>query len=195
MSPNNKLNDFELLVLLKEGKESALDWIYKKYWKCLYENAYSVLKDGQACEDIIQEIFLKLWTKRETLEIKTSLSAYLHASVRYEVYRQLKSLHVREDIFDQIHERIQASRKYNDLEYKEFHSQICALVEQLPDKCRNVYKLSRESQLSHKEIALHLQISTKTVENHLTKALGFLRRSLGQVFTLELMTVLFIRWI
>jgi len=183
-------DDDHLLTLLKEGSEFALTNIYKKYWQRLYTSSNAILRDGQACEDIIQEIFLKLWLNRQDIQIRVSLSAYLFAAVRYEVYRQIKSGRVREDIFDHVCERIQAGPDYNDLEYKELNTKISEIVEQLPDKCRAVYKLSREQHLSHKQIAVQLNISTKTVENHLTKALNSLRFSLGQVLTLELMMLL-----
>jgi RNA polymerase sigma-70 factor (ECF subfamily) len=169
------------------------DWlanIYREYWQRLYTAAYAILKDAQACEDIIQEIFLKLWQNRHRIEITTSLSAYLYASVRYEVYRQIKAGRVREDLFDDIYERIQAGPDYGRIEYKELHSRINAIVEQLPEKCKAVYKLSREEHLSHKEIAAQLDISTKTVENHLTKALSLLRLSLRQVITIGIITQL-----
>ncbi len=177
-------------LALKSGQENALASIYKQYWQRLYHAAYAILKDPQACEDIIQEIFLTLWLQRERIEIKTSLSAYLYACVRYEVYRQIRAGRVREDIFDHLYERIQAGADYEQLEYKELYTQINAIVEQLPEKCKAVYKLSREQHLSHKQIAAQLNISTKTVENHLTKALSLLRLSLGQALTLELLAMI-----
>jgi len=184
-------DDEGLLTLLQEGHEYALARIYKKYWDRLYLSAHAILKDSQACEDIIQEIFLKLWLNREVISIETSLPAYLHASVRYAVFRQIRSGRVREDIFDHLYERIQAGSDYDNIEYKELAQQINDLVDRLPDKCRAVYKLSREQHLSHKEIALQMNISPKTVENHLTKALSFLRVSLGQVLTIELLCTFF----
>lgn len=184
-------DDEGLLTLLHEGHEYALARIYKKYWDRLYLSAHALLKDSQACEDIIQEIFLKLWLNREVISIETSLPAYLHASVRYAVFRQIRSGRVREDIFDHLYERIQAGSDYGNIEYKELAQQINDLVDRLPDKCRAVYKLSREQHLSHKEIALQMNISPKTVENHLTKALSFLRVSLGQVLTIELLYTFF----
>lgn len=190
MHQHNHCDDVELLSLITEGSQNALAMVYKKYWARLYKSAYALLKDAQACEDIIQEIFLKLWINRDTLQIKISLNAYLYASVRYEVYRQIKLGRVKEDIFDHIFERIQAGSDYNDLEYKELNWQISAIVDQLPDKCKTVYKLSREEHLSHKQIAEQLNISTKTVENHLTKALSFLRVSMGHALTLELVALL-----
>jgi RNA polymerase sigma-70 factor (family 1) len=182
--------DDNLLILLKTGDESALTYIYKKYWQRLYMSAHAILKDGQACEDIIQEIFLKVWLNRDQIQIRVSLPAYLFAAVRYEVYRQIKSGKVREDIFDHVCERIQAGPDYNDLEFKELNTKISEIIAQLPDKCRTVYKLSREEHLSHKQIAVQLNISPKTVENHLTKALSYLKLSLGQVLTLELMLLI-----
>lgn len=184
-------DDEGLMTLLKEGHEYALAGIYKKYWDKLYLSAHAILKNSQACEDIIQEIFLKLWLNRETIDIHTSLPAYLHASVRYAVYRQIRSGRVREDIFDHLYERIQAGADYDNIEYKELSMQISALVDRLPDKCRAVYKLSREQHLSHEQIAAQMNISPKTVENHLTKALSFLRISLGKVLTVELLSVIF----
>lgn len=183
-------DDLEVVRLLKEGQEMALEAIYRRYWQQLYDAANAILKDQAACEDIIQEVFLNLWLRRESLELHTSLGGYLFTSVRHEVFRQIRSGKVREDIFDHIVERIQAGPDYHDIEYRELRMQISLIVERLPEKCRAVYKLSREEHLSHKEIARQLNISTKTVENHLTKALSFLRLSLGQVLTIELLSFL-----
>lgn len=91
----------------------------------------------------------------------------------------MRAGNVREDIFDHVHERMATPSEYGNIEHKELLSQINSIVDNLSTKCKEVYKLSREEQLSHKEIASQLDISTKTVENHLTKALRQLRISLG----------------
>lgn len=187
MISNKPCSDQELLLLLRKGNESALTIIYSRYWQPLFISAYNFLKDKEACEDIIQEIFINIWNKRESIEYTVSLKAYLYASVRYEVYRQVKAGNVRANIFENITENMLTSTDHHILEHKELLSKINSIVAQLPEKCREVYHLSRVEQLSHKEIALKLNISTKTVENHLTKALRVLRTSLGDVLTIEIL--------
>lgn len=172
------LIDNQLIDRLKHDDDIALSIIYKKYWQMLYVSAYNILKDQQACEDIIQELFIKLWHNRHLVEINVSLKAYLYASIRYEVYRQIRSGTVRSDIYDNLQKRIQTPDTYYNIEYKELIDQINLVVNKLPEKCREVYKLSREEQLSHKQIAERLNISPKTVENQITKALRYLRTSL-----------------
>ncbi|ASU33096.1 RNA polymerase sigma-70 factor [Mucilaginibacter xinganensis] len=172
------LVDKQLIDRLKGDEAIALSIIYKKYWQSLYISAHNILKDQQACEDIIQELFIKLWNNRHTLEITVSLKAYLYASIRYEVYRQVRTGAVRGEIYDNLLERLETPGTYNDIEYKELIGQVSSVVNKLPEKCREVYKLSREEHLSHKQIAEQLNISTKTVENQITKALRYLRTSL-----------------
>lgn len=175
----NKRTDEDLLALIKNGHEHAWELVYRKYWQQLYGSALAVLKDQQMCEDIIQDIFMKLWSDRDRLQIKVSIPAYLQTCVRHEVYRKLRSGRVTEDIFDAVYEKIVAELDCNDIEYKEMNSQINTIVERLPEKCRLVYRLSREEYLSNKQISEKLNISIKTVENHMTKALCFLKTSMG----------------
>jgi RNA polymerase sigma-70 factor (family 1) len=179
------MSDMQLIGRLKADDEAALTMIYRRYWQSLFKAAYNILKDRQACEDIIQELFIKLWDCRAEVEIAISLKAYLYASVRYGVYRQIRSGSVNSEIFDDLIERLHTPATHNSIEHKELLLQINQVIDTLPEKCREVYKLSREECLSHKEIAVQLNISTKTVENHLTKALRQLRGSLGTAFILE----------
>lgn len=179
------MSDMQLIGLLKADDEAALSMIYRRYWASLFKAAYNTLKDRQACEDIIQELFIKLWDCRAEVEISISLKAYLYASVRYGVYRQIRTGSVKSEIFDDLIERLHTPATHNSIEHKELLLQINQVIDTLPEKCREVYKLSREECLSHKEIAMQLNISTKTVENHLTKALRQLRGSLGTAFILE----------
>jgi RNA polymerase sigma-70 factor (family 1) len=183
-------SDIELVVQLQLGNETALAAIYRKYWQQLYLSAYNVLKDKLACEDIIQELFIKLWNNRDNIEINVSLKAYLYAATRYEVYRQVKNGRVTADVFDRLYDYLQTPAEYENIEYKELMNRVSLVVNTLPDKCREVYKLSREDYLSHKQIASRLNISTKTVENHLTRALRQLRTSLGSFFLLQMVLLL-----
>ena len=191
MTATSTLTDIQLVDLLKEGDEHALAMMYDKYWEPLFRSAFSLLRDRPACEDLIQEVFIKIWDHRKTLEITLSLKSYLYAAMRYAVYRQIRSGSVREDIFDTIVERLQTPAVYGQLEHREMLSQINAIVATLPEKCREVYQLSRDERLSHKEIASRLGISTKTVENQIAKALRHLRSSLGNILTLEMMVYFF----
>ena len=180
--PNSELNSDILLVnRLRNGDESALTELYNKFWQLLFMSSYNVIKDKELCEDIIQDIFMNIWHNREKLEIHISLKGYMYACARYQVFNHLKKnkdkVHV--ELFDDLEKRFQHTTPETELMHEELVQQINLIIETLPDKCRIVYKLSREEQLSHKEIAERLDISTKTVENHITKALQVIRLSMG----------------
>jgi RNA polymerase sigma-70 factor (family 1) len=166
--------DTELLNRLRANDAEAFEKIYKKYWQNLYQTAFSILKDKQASEDIIQDLFIQLWNKRATISVTVSLNAYLTASIKHEVFRVIRKRIAEMDS----NEVIQADKNYNAqelIEYKEFLAHTQQLISKLSMKCQEVFVLSREDQFSHKEIAEQLKISSKTVENHIGKALGILK--------------------
>lgn len=171
-------NEEEVLLSLMKGDEKALKLIYLKYWQRLFISAYNVLKDKEVCEDIIQDIMIQLWNKRETLVITTSLSAYLFAATRYQVFHFIRKSHGRAQLLENLKERFSTNAPDLPLYAKDLQERINAAVEGLPEKCRNIYKLSREQNLSYTAIAYQLQISQKTVENQLSIALKKLRCAL-----------------
>ncbi|MBO9573921.1 MAG: RNA polymerase sigma-70 factor, partial [Chitinophagaceae bacterium] len=174
-----------VLNQLKTGDPDALTTVFNRYWEKLFISAYNILKDKAAAEDIVQDIFLSLWIKRETLEIKSSLEAYLQRSVRYQVFHFIKDRNVRDTVFKNIEERIwKQTITENSIYQKELQQRMNIIVDQLPDKCRQIYQLSREQNLSHKEIAERLDITTKTVENQITIAIRRIRASLGELLPL-----------
>lgn len=181
MSKSDLNSDIVLINRLRHGDESALTELYNKFWQSLFVSSYNVLKDRELCEDIIQDIFMNIWHNREKLEINISLKGYMYACARYQVFNQFKKnkdkIHV--ELFEDLDKRFQYSTPETQLMHEELLDQINSIVEALPEKCQLVYKLSREEQLSHKEIAERLDISTKTVENHITKALHVIRLSMG----------------
>ncbi|MEC3907095.1 RNA polymerase sigma-70 factor [Tamlana sp. 2201CG12-4] len=181
--------DDEIIQRLKSGDKKALTHLYDRYWKPLFISSYNLLKDKELCEEIIQDIFIDLWKKREDLKIRISLKSYLYACVRYKVFGEFrKKSIVRVELFENLNKRFQYATPETKMMHKELVEQIEYAVEMLPSKCKKVYKLSRDEQLSHKEIAEQLNISTKTVENHITNALRLLRTSLGNILSLEIIS-------
>ncbi|HVM89031.1 MAG TPA: RNA polymerase sigma-70 factor [Puia sp.] len=180
--PDFKVYDeHDLLLRLAAGDEKALEEIYHHLWQPLFISSYNILKNKAVCEDIVQEIFLQLWAKRETLLIRESLNAYMHTAVKYQVFRHIKNNPSDIELFENVEERIAEPSPETHFRQKEINQIVNTVVDNLPDKCRTIYKLSREYQLSHKEIANQLHISTKTVENQLTIALRKLRSSLNRL--------------
>lgn len=177
MSDQANQDNKALLQSLKEGDAAAFNTIYDLYWKKLYYVAHLKLQDQDAAEDIVQDVFLILWKKRTDLEIKC-LSTYLAAMVRYAIYRYLaasKGSRMRETVFHDEQD------KYFDAvgtaENKSALDRILKLSNQLPDQCRLVFQYSKLHDLSLSEVSKKLNISQKTVEAHLTKALKIIRHS------------------
>ncbi|RXK86504.1 RNA polymerase sigma-70 factor [Filimonas effusa] len=188
---DHTMTDKVLLDRLSGGDEGALNDIYLLYWEGLFLSAFNVLKDKAACEDILQDLFLQLWQKRNQIQINSSLSAYLYTAVRYNVFRHIRTGKVRNELFMHIDERVEGlvTEQMVAAEERELNQKVAQAVAALPEKCREVYILSREEELSHKEIASKLNISTKTVENQITIALKRVRSSLN---TLSIVVLLFL---
>ena len=182
---NTPNEDAELLAQLRESEHSALTEIYNKYWKYLYQSSFRILQDHEKCNDVIQEVFVNLWEIRSKLFIKLSLKSYLYAAVKYEVLRQLRKQVINDDILDFI-DTLEDNSNEELMEYKELQQQIDQIIEELPSRCQEVFKLSRLEHLTHKEIAEKLAISTKTVEYHIANALVYLRSQLGKTLSIEL---------
>lgn len=177
-------NDEPLLSRLRESDQNALQEIYLRYWKALFISAYNILKDKNACEDILQDVFLHLWHNRSSLLIHSSLQAYLYTAVRFQVLKTLRNSARRDILLHQFEASPTPVSPAENLEEKEILENIRTVVESLPPKCRRIYQLSREQFLSHKEIAAKLKISEKTVENQLSIALKKIRKALGQLSAL-----------
>lgn len=169
--------DDALVEMIRRDDAGAFEAVYNKYAAQLFHAAHAILKDREACEDIIQELFTDLWTKRHHLRI-LHLKAYLFAATRNNVLMTIRSGKVKVDI-SELEQLVEQSTAADVVTEKELLQCIDRNVAQLPQKCRTIFILSREQKLSHKEIASYLNISSKTVENQMTIALKRLRSSLG----------------
>jgi len=164
-----------LLELLAQGDEYAFTEIYDRFGKKLFAVAYSRLKEIQEAEDIVHDVFVSLWANRSKVEVK-SLENYLAVATKYTVFAKIKKKE-RQRLYNQasqqspVHElNIEAS-----LHYKYILEAVEKEIEKLPEKCKLIFRYSRNDRLSAKEIAKKLDISPKTVENQLNKALKQLK--------------------
>jgi len=174
-------SDNELLSLLKEGDRNAFTTLYNRYWDKLYAVAYNRLADEYEAEEAVQNIFLDLWKRKETITLTHTLSTYLSAAIKYHVFTRLAQIRREKIRAEQLKigaiEGIETTAEW--LSEKELKRQLEQGINALPEKCKLVFLLSREQNLTNKQIAEELNISEKTVEGHITKALNNLRGSLS----------------
>ncbi|TCQ98905.1 RNA polymerase sigma factor [Sphingobacterium sp. JUb20] len=177
--------DHELISLLKSGEESAITLIYEKFWKRLFLSAYSILKEKDQAQDIVQEVLLQLWIRRDKVEIE-KLGAYLQTATRYKVLTYIRSADSRKVfIDDQDLELLAGVEQLNDkLHVNDINILLEKEVLSLPERCRQVFILSRHEFLTNKEIAERLGITVKAVESQITIALRRIRGTLSDFFLL-----------
>jgi len=175
--------DNELLREMAQGNETAFTEIYHQYWKLLFSVAANKLNNLADAEEVVQDVFADLWKRRAEIDIRQSLKSYLAAAVKFQVYSLLYKRH-RQRAFEQSLQQDTSATSHVEEQYnlKVLQEKLQQTAAQLPERCRLVYELSRDAGLSNKEIAQSLDISEKTVENQMTKALKSLRTSLKAFF-------------
>lgn len=180
-----KRTDEALWSLVVRGEQLAFQAIYQKYAKKLYAIAYSRIQSREVTEEIVQNVFIALWEKRAHLTIK-NLSSYLAAAVKHDVFDYYRATRVRQQHAYQV--KLQGEPTENTTErifsFDELHAAMQEEVDKLPERCRLIFKMSREEACSVKEIASRLNISPKTVDNQVNKAVTTLRLQLADFLCL-----------
>jgi len=172
--------DKEILELLPVNGDQAMKLMFKKYYTFLTRVLIRVIKNENTVEDLAQDVFLDVWRKRDTINIKTSLKAYLRRAAVNKALNYIRDRKIRWEDEENHPEMISKLVGANQLlEAEELQTLIDQSIDQLPDRCRLVFSLSRFEDMTYQEIADKLEISKKTVENQVSKALKLLRISLG----------------
>jgi RNA polymerase sigma-70 factor (family 1) len=179
MRTSNLLTDDQFTKLLQQGDRNAFTEIYNKYWKKLLAIAYNHTKNKTAAEEITQEVFISLWNRRESIQIKT-LANYLATAAKFAIFKQIQRQRRQREIEASGYNYKPFSMDESAIDALFLQDYIDGIVNELPEKCRLVFKYSREAGLSIPEISREMNIAEKTVESHLTKALKVLRLKLRQ---------------
>lgn len=184
--------DKELLQQIAEDNSEAFALLYRRYWEELFVTAARVLREKDQAGDVVQDVFLSLWNRRHELKIEGSLAAYLHTCIRYKAIQYIEKNITRRDylalLVDVSVNCIPPNAEIN-LQLVELQKIISNVVIKMPPKMQQVYRLSRQEQLSHKEIAEQLCVSVETVKKHIQHALQLIKTALK--YTSILISILF----
>ncbi|MEQ6120857.1 RNA polymerase sigma-70 factor [Reichenbachiella sp. MALMAid0571] len=175
----NTLTDIELMRLLQNGEEAFLE-VYKRYWDKLYIYAHNLLDDKQICEDVIQDVFVDFWAKKDKVLI-SNLSHYLYQSVKFKIFNVFRNGKIAKKHIDRINVIKFVNNTEESLNFKELEHSLHNLLSQLPDRCREIFYASRYENLSHQEISKKFNITNQTVKNQVSKALRHLRDSFDSI--------------
>nr|WP_319998712.1 RNA polymerase sigma-70 factor [uncultured Draconibacterium sp.] len=179
----------KILSALAQDDEASLEKLFNHYYPRLFNFSKSILKLEDGIDDILQEVFVKIWKNRKNINSAATFNSYIFIITRNlllnELRRQLSFQNTKEEV-----KRLSLANEYSlseQIDYQELKEKIDAFVEELPDRQKEVFLLSRSEGLSHKEIAEKLGIKPKTVEYHITLAVRCLKEKITGIGILSLL--------
>jgi RNA polymerase sigma-70 factor (family 1) len=186
MSAYSSFSDAELAAFFKEGNRHAFAEIFERYNDVLFAHAYNKLRNKEEARDIVQDVFVRFWNKREQIELKSNLSGYLYVMVRNSIFSLISHKNVvtyYATSFNQFKYEAEAITDHLVRE-KQLAAIIAAEIAALPPRMREVFELSRKENLSNRQIAERLGLSEFTVADQIKKALRVLRLRIGLVLVI-----------
>lgn len=176
-----------VINLIKEGNGQAFEKIFREYFKSLHAYAYTFMKDDEQSEEIVQNVFCRIWEKRDLLNPDGSIKAYLYRAVHNESVNYLKHQKTRADFKVHYNNDEQTTSEASEkVMIAELDGHIQQALNELPQQCRIIFQMSRFENLKYREIADQLNLSVKTVENQMGKALKVLRTKLAEFLPIVL---------
>jgi len=162
-------SDQDIVHRLQKSDQSALKYLFDVYYKDLVAHAVRIVINRGIAEETVQDVFIGLWTNRNDFILKKTFHAYLFTAVRNRSINYLKSLYGRTRFgdLDLVDQNLQIHSAEENLSLVELKEEIYRGIQQLPPKCKIIFILSRNSELSVDEIALRLNISKKTVQTQI----------------------------
>lgn len=178
------MDNNELIAQFVAGDLTTFEMVFRDYYTPLVQYGNTILKDYDETEDVVQQVFVSVWEKRSLADIHTSVRAMLYKAVHNACLNRLRHRKVRAAHADEYHATHTSSESADLLQAKELDQKIQQAVEQLPEQCAKIFKMSRFEQLRYQEIADKMGLSVKTVENQMGKALKIIRGELSEYLPL-----------
>jgi len=184
--------DKETILRFKEGDPEAFDAIYRIHSKKLYYFALGLVKDQEIAKDLVQEVFLNLWEKRDQVNADLNFDNYLFTIAYNAIRKFFRNISLENKVLSHLQRKSPGVIESADgtVIYNELYDLASRSIDSLPPRCKAVYKLSKQEGLKIKEIAGKLNISPRTAENHLAKALKYLKEELLETSFLALLVYL-----
>jgi RNA polymerase sigma-70 factor (ECF subfamily) len=172
--------------------EAEFEALFKAHFRELHAYAYSLINDWDNAEELVQGLFLKLWERNDWTGIHTSVKSYLYKSVYHESLNLIrhKKVHLRYQALTIPTMENQTGDAAEKLKLSEVETHLAKALNKLPEKCRAIFHLSRFEELKYQQIADQLNISIKTVETHMVKALKILRKEMAEFLPVTLFLLL-----
>lgn len=176
----------EVFLEIKSGQVPAFEMLFKTYYQSLCRYATTYLKDPDEAEEIVQAAFIGIWEKRASISIETSIKSYLYRTVRNSCLNELKHEQVKQKYLSSklTEEEKTTSPADQEAIHVELEEKIRQAIGRLPEQCRLIFTMSRFEELKYQEIADQLNLSVKTVENQMGKALKLMRVHLKEYLPL-----------
>jgi RNA polymerase sigma-70 factor, ECF subfamily len=174
----NVKSNTELVTLLKKGDMAGFDAIYNKYCHKLHQFVLMYLKQKEDAEEIVQEVFIKIWQSKNKIDVYASFESFLF-TIAYNATMSLLRKRMSEtksrEYLKSLQQVSSAEQVLDEIQYKDLKQKVESLLKQLTPRQEEIYRLSREKGLTHEDIARKLNISESTVNNHLVKTIKFLK--------------------
>ncbi len=179
-------SDQMIFQSIKSGDEKALEMLFKEYYQPLCRYAMSYLEDPADAEEVVQNCFIKLWEKREKIDIQSSVKSYLYQIIRNACLNEIKHQKVKKSYGEMVSQQGEILSEASDQSTlkSELEEKIAIALQSLPQQCRLIFTMSRFEELKYQEIADQLNLSIKTVENQMGKALKLMRAQLQDYLSL-----------
>ena len=176
--------DLLIFKKIKEGNIEAFETLFRSGYEPLCRYAYRFVENMEVAEEIVQDLFYILWKERQNLQIFTSVDGYLYRSVKNKSLQYIEKLKVREEYRNKYAGKtdIETFTPQEELEYKELEQQIREVLYRLPERRQKIFQMNRVEGKKYNEIAQELNISVKTVEAEISKALRELRKEYNLIY-------------
>lgn len=172
----------QTIEALRHGDHGTFRMIFDDHYEGLCQYAFTILKDMDEAEDIVQSMFIKIWEQRMSIEIKQAIRPYLFKSVYHKCMNFIEHSVVKQKYQDYGLHLTKNDVQHPEVFYQEMEENVRDAINKLPPQCRLIFILSRYEELRYSKIAERLDISINTVENQISKALKILRTELKDIF-------------